>query len=189
MRQVPIAHLGPRDIIATCRKLSPSFGANDLFAEVPGANRLLLQAPTAHLGPRDTAATCRKLSPNFGANDLFAAQALTLRWLLATSRAASNLLPFRLPARWSGRTRGEYKSHMFSLFSLFSPPLCCAMEPRRANLGRTTFLFSAGGSPPEVSMRTPLSHHTFPQKTLEVRTRKLYSPEARYSPPRRTREG
>ena len=49
LRQAPVAHLGPRDIAATCRKLSPSFGANDLFAEVPGANRLLPR-PSQELG-------------------------------------------------------------------------------------------------------------------------------------------
>ena len=121
---------------------------------------------------------------------------LSLRCVLAASRAPSNLCvsmlplcPCRLPARWSGRTRGENKSHLFSLFSLFSPPLCCAMEPRRAILGRTAFLYSAGGKSPEVSMRTPLLITHFPQKTLEVRTRKLYSLEARYRPPRRTKEG
>ena len=59
-----------------------------------GNRAVLRQVLIAHLGPRDIIATCRKLSPIFGANDLLAAQALTLRWLLATSRAANNLLPF-----------------------------------------------------------------------------------------------
>ncbi len=50
---------------------------------------------------------------------------------------------------------GENKSHLFSLFSLFSPPLCCAMEPRRAILGRTAFLYSAGESPQRFLCEPP----------------------------------
>ena len=102
-----------------------------------------------------------------------------------------SMLPFALLSARAvvGRTQGEYKSHLFSLFSLFSPPLCCAMEPRRANLGRTTFLFSAGESPQRFLCELPFLIIHFPQKTLEVRTKKLYSPEARYSPLRCTREG
>ena len=116
----------------------------------------------------------------------------TQRWSGCPSSLRVSMLPLCpccLPARWSGRTRGENKPHRSHLFSLFSPPLCCAMEPRRAILVSTTFLFSAGGKSPEVSLRTPLLITHFPQKSLDGRTRKLYSLEARHSPPRRTKEG
>ena len=63
------------------------------------------------------------------------------------------------------------------------PPLCCAMEPRRANLGRTTFLFSAGEVPPEVSMRTPPFSSYLSPKNFGSENKKAVLPGSPLQPP------
>ena len=124
---------------------------------------------------------------------VFVHQARTLRWLLAASRAPSNLLarsPYCLAARavvganaW--RERVSSASPVLAAIA----PLCCAREPRRTILRRTTFLFSSGGQSPEISMQTLILIIHFPQKTLDEKYKKLYSLKADHSPLRCTREG
>ena len=121
-------------------------------------------------------------------------KALTLRWLLATSRVPSNLLacsPFLpcCPRAVVGANAWRERVYSASLVLAAVAPLCCAREPRRTILRSTTFLFSSGGKSPKISMQTLILIIHFPKETLDEKYKKLYSLKADHSPPRRTKEG
>ena len=120
-------------------------------------------------------------------------QALSLRWLLATSRAASNLLArsaicLAVCAVVGANAWRERVSSASPVLAAVAP-LCCAREPCRTILRSTTFLFSSGGKSPKISMQTLILIIHFPQETLDEKYKKLYSLKADHSPPRCTKEG
>ena len=76
----------------------------------------------------------------------------------------------------------EQDSSVLTCSQLFSPPLCCAMEPCRAILGRTAFLYSAGKVSRGFFANPPFSSYTFP-KNFGSENKKAVLPESPLQPP------
>ena len=120
-------------------------------------------------------------------------KALAFRWLLAASRASSNLLarsPYCLAARAVvGANAG--REHVSSASPVLDAlaPLVLRQGATPHHPGENNFPVLQRGKSPEISMQTLIFIIDFPQETLDEKYKKLYSLKADHSPPRRTKEG